>query len=255
MNIQHRVLNIRKIMDKNYLVQLTTNLYRLTLLFPKKEPLRYKMRELADEILADLLRITNQCEYTNTNLKKAEDGPLQISDFKKVEDGSLRILEDLGVLDGFFEVAKAQNWISPAELLKLQQEYSMLKENLERQNSSRPVVQSGKDLLLLDQKKGEDCENKSSFPPSANARVKERQQKILEILKEKEKAQVWEIKKFFPQVAKRTLRRDFESLLEEGAVERIGERNNTYYTRASQSRAKGGDEDLSSSTKLKIIEA
>ena len=229
-------------MDKNTLLKMTNEIYRLTLLFPKKEPLRYKMRELADDILADLLRITNQCEYTNTNLKKAEDGPL-------------RILEDLGVLDGFFEVAKAQNWVSPAELLKLQQEYSMLKENLERQNSSRPVVQSGKDLLLLDQKKGEDCENKSSFPPFANARVKERQQKILEILKEKEKAQVWEIKKFFPQVAKRTLRRDFEFLLEKGAVERIGERNNTYYTRASQSRAKGGDEDLSSSTKLKIIEA
>ena len=229
-------------MDKNIFIKITNELYRLTLLFPKKEPLRYKMRELADEILANLLRITNQCEYTNTDFKKAEDGPL-------------RSLEDLGVLDGFFEVAKAQNWVSPAELLKLQQEYSMLKENLERQNSSRPVVQSGKDLLLLDQKKGEDCENKSSFPPSANARVKERQQKILEILKEKEKAQVWEIKKFFPQVAKRTLRRDFEFLLEEGAVERIGERNNTYYTRASQSRAKGGDEDLSSSTKLKIIEA
>ena len=241
-------------MDKNIFIKMTKELYRLTLLFPKKEPLRYKMRELADDILTDLLRIIHpvrnqkfsngagQCEYTNANLKKAEDGPL-------------RSLEDLEVLDGFFEVAKAQNWVSPAELLKLQREYSMLKENLERQNSSAaPVVQSSKDLLVLDQKSRGDCGENSKAVPFEK-RVKERQQKILEILKEREKAQVWEIKKFFPQVAKRTLRRDFESLLEEGAVERIGERNNTYYTRASQSRAKGGDEDLSSSTKLKIIEA
>ena len=43
-------------MDKDFLIQLTTELYRLTLLFPKKEPLRYKMRELADEILTKCLR-------------------------------------------------------------------------------------------------------------------------------------------------------------------------------------------------------
>jgi len=52
-------------MDPNHLLQITNELYRLTLLFPKKEPLRYKMRELADDILADSLRITNQYEYTD----------------------------------------------------------------------------------------------------------------------------------------------------------------------------------------------
>ena len=42
-------------MNKDFLIQLTNDLYKLTLLFPKKEPLRYKMRELADEILANSL--------------------------------------------------------------------------------------------------------------------------------------------------------------------------------------------------------
>jgi len=185
-------------MDKDFLIQLTTNLYRLTLLFPKKEPLRYKMRELADDILA----------------KPNE--------------------KDLEVLDSFFEVAKAQNWVSPAETLKLQQEYSKLKENLKTQANSAPVAQFRnilrKDLVASDfpPRSGGDCgENPQTVP--FEKRVNGRQQKILEILKEREKAQVWEIKKFFPEVAKRTLRRDFESLLEEGAVERIGERNDTFY--------------------------
>ena len=45
-------------MNKDFLLKITNELYRLTLLFPKKEPLRYKMRELADDILAQSLRIT-----------------------------------------------------------------------------------------------------------------------------------------------------------------------------------------------------
>ena len=75
-------------MNKDFLIELTNNLYRLTLLFPKKEPLRYKMRELADEILANSLRI-------------AENS-------KTVKNCSRPILEELEVLDSFFEVAKSQ---------------------------------------------------------------------------------------------------------------------------------------------------
>jgi len=45
-------------MEKKFLLQFTNELYRLTLLFPKKEPLRYKMRELADDILANFLAET-----------------------------------------------------------------------------------------------------------------------------------------------------------------------------------------------------
>ena len=206
-------------MEKKFLLQITNELYRLTLLFPKKEPLRYKMRELADEILANSLRIMNQYK---AGLREA------------IPQGDCfpRILEDLEVLDSFFEVAKAQNWVSPAEALKLQQEYSKLKENLKTQANSAPVAQirnvKRKDLVALSPRSGGDCGENSQTVPFGE-RVNGRQQKILEILKEREKAQVWEIKKFFPEVAKRTLRRDFEFLLQEGAVERIGERNDTFY--------------------------
>jgi len=157
-------------MDKDFLIKLTNNLYRLTLLFPKKEPLRYKMRELADDILV------NQTE------------------------------EKLEILDNFFEVAKTQNWVSPSNVLEIQQEYSKLKEGL-----------------------------KLSSEPSSEAELRKveggsgRQEKILEILKERGRAQVWEIQKIFPEVTKRTLRRDFEGLLNQGLIERIGERNETFY--------------------------
>ena len=39
-------------MDKNTFIQLAKDAYRLTLLFPNREPLRYKIREVADDIVA-----------------------------------------------------------------------------------------------------------------------------------------------------------------------------------------------------------
>lgn len=161
-------------MDKEYLIQLTRNLYYLTLLFPKKEPLRYKIRELADEILAEIVSEPNSNE---------------------------EILKKLEILDSFFEIVKTQNWVSQEDILLLQAEYSKVKENL-ASFSNEPKIN--------------DCLNK-------------RQKKILEVLRKKERVQVWEIKRIFSEVSKRTLRRDFEKFVRQGLIERLGEGNSTFY--------------------------
>ena len=192
---------------KENLIELTQNLYRLTLLFPKKEPLRYKIRELANNILANFI--------TNRGL----------SSVKFTEDFPLSILEELEVLDSFFEVAKNQNWVSPQEILKIQEEYSKLKGVLEKTKKeaiARPMSgvkphQSEAGAIFRYQK------IMDSNPSTT------RRGKILEYLKENGRAQVWQIKKIFPEVTKRTLRRDFEFLLKQGKIERIGERNETFY--------------------------
>jgi DeoR/GlpR family transcriptional regulator of sugar metabolism len=51
----------------------------------------------------------------------------------------------------------------------------------------------------------------------------------LEFLKEKGRVQVWEVSKLFPDISKRTIRRDFLELLNSGLIQRIGEKNNTFY--------------------------
>ena len=210
-------------MEKKFILQITNELYRLTLLFPKKEPLRYKMRELADDILFDLISVPQKTYRGQT--------PVSL-------DGKLE------VLDGFFEVAKNQNWIKPEDLLNLQKEYSKLKGQLKLK--AEPIKSEVKLTQVRPLQKSELTEVR----PVQNS-MNERQEKILAVLKEKEKAQVWQIKQIFPQTSKRTLRRDFENLFKQGIIERIGERNETYYIRARQSRAKDGEEDLSSSTQLK----
>jgi molecular chaperone GrpE (heat shock protein) len=158
-------------MDKAFLIKLTNDLYRLTLLFPKKEPLRYKMRELAADILA---------------------GPGD---------------KDLEVLNHFFEIAKAQNWVAFGDILAIQADY----DNLRKETTKN--LPGGAEIKT----------------PLLVKNLLERQDKILAILREKGRAQVWEIKQIFPQVSKRTLRRDFEFLLKKGVIERMGEKNNTFY--------------------------
>jgi len=179
-------------MDKVFLIQLTNKLYQLTLLFPKKEPLRYKMRELADEIL-----------------------------FNFYKDQNPAIFKNLEVLDSFFEVAKNQSWASQNDILSLQEDYSKLKEDFE--NFQQPTQISEK-IKIFD--KIRTAEIKTEIVPNLS---NSRHGKILEILKEKGRAQVWEIKQVFPEVSKRTLRRDFEQMVNQGIIERMGERNDTFY--------------------------
>ena len=188
-------------MDKNNLIQLTNSLYKLTLLFPKKEPLRYKMREIADEILNSYLRQNS---------------------------GQNPIKDDLEVLDGFFEVAKAQNWVQADEILKIQQEYNKIKVEIK----DIIVVQEEPKLLQKPEEtatKKEIAENSSPPIQVVTGAINPRQEKIMEFLKENGRAQVWQVKQVFPEVTKRTIRRDFESMLKQGMIQRVGERNDTFY--------------------------
>lgn len=178
-------------MEKDYLLQITNEVYRLTLLFPKKEPLRYKMREVADEILAGLVAANYQ--------------------------SSKIVLQKLDVLNSFFELAKSQNWTKTEEALQVQGGYIKLRELLEKDKSEEI-----KDEAEI----GMEVEAEREAQPFS---MNEREQRILEVLRERGRAQVWEIKKIFPDVSKRTLRRDFGQLLREGIIVRIGERNETFY--------------------------
>jgi len=112
----------------------------------------------------------------------------------------------LEILDSIFEVVKVQNWVSAQDILKVQQEYSTLKGELKSSSESSGVR-----------------------PRKIEGGGSGRQETILKILKEKGQAQVWEIQQIFPEVTKRTLRRDFENLLNQGLIERMGERNGTFY--------------------------
>jgi hypothetical protein len=172
-----------KFMDRNNLIELTGDIYRLTLFFPKKEPLRYKTREVAVDILANPTR------------------------------------KNLDVLDSFLDIALAQNWVSPSDILALKEKYAILEKDLEERREKIRVADNPVKLEYISQDE-EPINNGNNF---------DRKGTIMDFLKENGKAQVWQLKEILPDVSKRTLRRDFERMLEEGMIERIGEKNETFY--------------------------
>lgn len=84
-------------MDKNTLIQLAKEVYQLTLLFPNKEPLRYRLREVVDDVIAGFIMKRN--DYLQ-NIK------LQLE-----------------TLDSFFDIASCQDWTSPSRVIAIRDRY------------------------------------------------------------------------------------------------------------------------------------
>ena len=198
-------------MEKQRVIQLTNGLYRLAQLFPKKEPLRYKIRGVAIDILEKSLRVISEPE---TKQGDTED------------DLRPEILNDIGIMQAFLTIAKEQNWVRAEEILSISKGYDILKQGLEESNKDNSDSNEGGQQTPVFQALTAD---QPVIDFESSHKNRQRQEKILEILKEKGKAQVWELKQILPGVSKRTLRRDFEYMLNQGLVERIGERNQTFY--------------------------
>ncbi len=260
-------------MDKNTFIELAKDVYKLTLLFPKKEPLRYKLRQIIDDLIAEFVMEGN--DYAGNIVRLFE------------------------LMVAYLEIAASQDWAAPAEIAKVSAKCEKIsREFCESEPSSQAGLENaieeagqeaaevelpetaeqiiGQDFVIISE------ESKSGIIPSlprdlmdpkisaipmigvespiisnvaapASCEKKEedigdtaddvnsdgqaaltagqiaRQNRIMEFLKEKGSAQVWEIQNIFPSVSKRTIRRDFRSMLEQGLIERTGERNTTAY--------------------------
>jgi DNA-binding transcriptional ArsR family regulator len=201
--------------NKEYLIEITKQLYNLTLLFPKKEPLRYKMRELSNDILA-----------CNT-------WKLSRSDYLDNFQVSVAVINELEALDALFEVAKAQNWVKQEEILNLQQKYSKIKQSIKALEQevieSKQEIPEAKQEIPEPAKAPEITEYPIPDVGYSQTGLNKRQDRIVAFLKDQGRAQVKDLQEILPQVTKRTLRRDFQALLNREIVERIGQRNETYY--------------------------
>ena len=187
-------------MEKKDLIELTLKLYKITLLFPKKEPLRYKIRETADKILEEFVL------------------------GKEIE-------RDLELMDSYLEIAKWQNWVSFFDVLNLKNEYDKIKDSFPKQEEMEfePIIEPASAESFGVAREEEEEDEIESVEVEDLKDLSDRKKKILEILKEKEMVQVWEINEILPDVSKRTLRRDFEQLVKDGYVQRVGETNKTFY--------------------------
>lgn len=221
-------------MEKDYLIKITLALYRVTEFFPEKEPLKFFLREKSNQILGNAILFFSK---KNLNLDKHQ---------RKFY--SERVLKDIDLLQAYFEIAEKQNWVKKENFWVLKGDYDKLKEEIKEnlKNSAFKMVEAefetvkSKKIINFDAPDNEEAkiltknliEDKNGA--GANGEVlnifkKERHTKILKILQEKKQIQVKDLKETFPQLTKRTLRRDFDYLLKMGAIERIGQTNRTLY--------------------------
>jgi len=225
-------------MDKDKLIEITNKVYKITLLFPKKEPLRYKIREIADNVLSNFVY--------RQSLQNLNPGNFASNREIQNKDSIFLLEKNLEILKSYFEVAKWQNWVSYFDILEIQDEYDKIQYSLKKEIQA--IEKEKSDLLkedVLIENKAEDFDkeinkeiNKEAIENLASnvvlTKEKEnkldpRKTKILNFLKKRENTQVQDIKKIFPSVSKRTIRRDFVQLLDQGLVRKIGDKNNTFY--------------------------
>ena len=195
-------------MAKKEIIELTNKAYRQTLLFPKKEPLRYKIRETADNILSNLV------EWQALN--SSNPGDFSVNGVVRKKDLIFEIEKEIALIKAYFNVVKWQNWVSYFDILKIEEEY-------DKMNNYFAGTIKGLEFKNPETKR---IPVKKTAPKVS---LDKRKQKIIDILKKKQKVQVWEVKEVLTDVTKRTIRRDFDALLDMGLVKRIGESNNTFY--------------------------
>ena len=222
-------------MNPDNLINLTKALYRVTDSLPDNEPLKYSLRAKSIKILSGFIGIFLENSAYQDNLKREKE----ISS----------LIKDIRIVRIYFEVAERQSWVRPENFLVLGKEYlkmeNKIKESLGKDNRKTIIKEEKKekeniqlsDLLAekessltgKNKKNEEKIEVRAESGEEINKAKNERQKKILEILRKKESIQVKDLKKLFPSISKRTIRRDFVYLLQEGIVYREGKKNETVY--------------------------
>lgn len=182
-------------MNANHLLKLTLALYRVTDCFPEKEPLRYLIREAAARIYAAGL---SGCAQSISQ-------------------------QDVELLNGYFALARAQNWVAEENFSVLEKEYAALTAQTRKENKiarGRTSYTSSSDTAKLD--KNHKKRNTAYLPH-------ERKQKLIDTIKQEEKITLKNLLEKFPDINRRTLIRDLERLQKEDIIKKQGNGRGTVY--------------------------
>lgn len=185
--------------------------YRLTNLFPRGEVLTNQIRELANEIAAEVLSHKPRFEMRT---------------LERVNDKISKIIV-------YFEIAKAQNWLKPINFEVLIREYQGLKEEIEKERTLRLQPSTAAPAQGINATEGLFSERSERSKQSRRAKkqkITERQKKILTYLQEKNSAKMKDFLEIFKdEVTERTLRSDLKFLINQGLIKKQGHLKTTKY--------------------------
>ncbi len=210
-------------MNRNFFIRLAFAAHRVADALPREEQIAQEIREAANAILTDLILLTDK---GTTRSEKKQDLLFQIE-------------RQIDVLLVYLNRAKKEGRVNQENFSLLETEYGRIRELLEifediplhdgRGSREQRLGEKGKEESMQSLP---EADNETEPPPQKveeKSVLTQRQRRIIEFLRTKENAQVWELQKVLPEVTKRTLRRDLDELLQKNLVERKGAWNAVAY--------------------------
>lgn len=209
--------------------KITNAVYKLLDFFPETDPLKNKAKEKALEVLEGFTLLYGIKGWVSFKTEKDSD----------------KLIRDIEILLGYLNIAKYQGWVDSMNLIILSKEYEkirneirpsgqLIKREMEIMKDFKEVAE--KPVLITKQEVAKPItlivKEEKVLKPQPEKQTKsftDRQDKIIKLLKDKEKAQVSDILKVLPNITKRTIRRDLDDLLKKGEVVRQGEWNQIFY--------------------------
>ena len=220
----------RKDMTKDNIFKLTLALYRVTALFPKKEPLKFSLRQKALKIFSSLSISKGSAEL----LSSAEKANILKNNILYID--SIRSL---------FELAKKQEWIDNRNFSILEAEYGRLDQVLRARysqmteplalaagsvfkQSSETDRQPAAIMDLAEEEQRGDVEIKRDFFEKKDG-VSLLEKKILEALKGKGRMKSGQLREVLPDLNRRSILRKLNELKDKKMVDTSGTGPNTFY--------------------------
>ncbi len=203
-------------MPTDAFIKVTFAAHKLVSMLPPEEDLRAVMLECADAILADLILLWQE------EIVSAEH---------RLKIGSL-LFGKIDTLRGYFSRVQSRNWVDSKNFLMIEDQYSKIKKLVEEKMNAAAAtkVREESPETSHEMANTEPADRAAATPKETRVGIlSNRQSRIIELLKNKERIQVWELQKIMPQVTKRTLRRDLDDLMEQNLIERLGEWNSISY--------------------------
>jgi Fe2+ or Zn2+ uptake regulation protein len=195
-------------------VKLTNTVYKVLEFFPESDPLKHRAKDRALSIMENLILVNE-----TKRLPAGRQGWATVADVFSETKIKTHISEDIDVLLGYLWIGKSQGWLNSVNCLIVANEYEKIKKWM------GPAIEFEVEPTL--KLPGMDEQQESEVV------VSDRQGKILEFLKNPpaggEKVQVSDLQTIFPDITKRTIRRDLDELLESGKIVRMGDFNEVFY--------------------------
>jgi DNA-binding transcriptional ArsR family regulator len=190
-------------MNAEEIIKLTNAVYKVTDLFPPKDPLKTVIRKEALDVL-----FFSVIFLKGINPKNKEDAFVSIK-----------------LLETYFEVSKKQNWVDERNFEILKKEYDKVSEFFKSINKK----QEPKKEVIVEKKIIEEKKNEIENKQIEYEKLSDIQLKLLELLQNKGQLKPNEINTYFPKLSPRSVRRELKELKEKNIINSLGGGKSVYY--------------------------